>query len=399
MVRPLPPQEVLKGFRNLMASVTLTDVCKDYPGGIRAVDRVNLAIADAEFVVLVGPSGCGKSTTLRMVAGLEEISGGTVKIGDRVVNDVAPKDRDIAMVFQNYALYPHMSVYENMAFGLKIRRRELGLGRRQIDVKVREAAAALGITDLLPRKPKALSGGQRQRVAVGRAIVRSPQAFLFDEPLSNLDAKLRVEMRSELKRLHRSLRTTTIYVTHDQEEAMTLGDRVVVMLGGTIQQTDSPQTLYDRPANRFVAGFIGTPHMNLVDGRVARRANLLVFEFGKVVMPLPAIWAAAAEPLVGREAALGVRPDAIGFPSLDAPIHVESGTLACRISLVEPLGDRKDLYLQVAEGRPWIARVDSHVAAAEGEQRPISIDFRRCHLFEPGELGRNLTAALTAGLN
>jgi len=382
-----------------MASVTLNDVCKDYPGGIRAVDRVNLEIADAEFVVLVGPSGCGKSTTLRMVAGLEEISGGTVRIGNRVVNDVAPKDRDIAMVFQNYALYPHMSVYENMAFGLKIRRRELGLGRKQIDAKVREAAAALGITELLARKPKALSGGQRQRVAVGRAIVRSPQAFLFDEPLSNLDAKLRVEMRSEIKRLHRRLRTTTIYVTHDQEEAMTLGDRVVVMHGGTIQQSDSPQTLYDRPANRFVAGFIGTPHMNLVDGRVIRRGSLLEFETGKTTIPLPAFWATAAEPMANRDAALGVRPDAIGFPSMDAPVHVDAGTLQSRITLVEPLGDRKDLYLQVAEGRPWVARVDSRVAATEGEQRPISIDFHRCHLFEPGEMGRNLTAGLAGGLN
>jgi len=382
-----------------MASVTLNDVCKDYPGGIRAVDRVNLEIADAEFVVLVGPSGCGKSTTLRMVAGLEEISDGTVRIGDRVVNDVAPKDRDIAMVFQNYALYPHMSVYENMAFGLKIRRRELGLGRKQIDTKVREAAAALGITELLGRKPKALSGGQRQRVAVGRAIVRSPQAFLFDEPLSNLDAKLRVEMRSEIKRLHRQLRTTTIYVTHDQEEAMTLGDRVVVMHGGTIQQSASPQEVYDRPANRFVAAFIGTPHMNLLDGRIGRGDSGFTFEFGSAAISLPFHWNTVAEGRVGQDASLGIRPDAIGFPQNSAAGPGNPASLPARISLIEPLGDRKDLYLQVATGCPWIARVDSRVSVAEGQECRLSIDFGRCHLFEPGEMGRNLTADLAVGLN
>jgi len=380
-----------------MASVTLNDVCKDYPGGIRAVDRVSLEIADSEFVVLVGPSGCGKSTTLRMVAGLEEISDGTVRIGDRVVNDVAPKDRDIAMVFQNYALYPHMSVYENMAFGLKIRRRELGLGRKQIDAKVRDAAKALGITDLLSRKPKALSGGQRQRVAVGRAIVRNPQAFLFDEPLSNLDAKLRVEMRSEIKRLHRHLRTTTIYVTHDQEEAMTLGDRVVVMHQGTIQQSASPQQVYDRPANRFVAAFIGTPHMNLVDGRIARRDGGFDLEFDGAKIALPAQWHAVASSHAGQQATLGIRPDAIGFPG-NGTSSPEAGFLPARITLVEPLGDRKDLYLQVGQAKPWIARVEARVAVAEGQDSRLSIDFSRCHLFEPGEMGRNLTAD-ASGLN
>src|SRR3989441_8283895 len=254
-----------------MAQVLLDKVSKIYPGGVKAVDAIDLAIKDQEFIVLVGPSGCGKSTTLRMVAGLEEISDGSIRIGARVVNDVPPKDRDIAMVFQNYALYPHMTVYKNMAFGLKLR----GMPKADIDKRVQEAAKILEITHLLERKPKALSGGQRQRVAVGRAIVREPAAFLFDEPLSNLDAKLRVTTRAELKKLHLRLKTTTIYVTHDQEEAMTLGDRIVVMKDGRIQQMDTPLNVYNRPTNRFVAGFIGMPPMNFfygaikfVDGRV-----------------------------------------------------------------------------------------------------------------------------------
>src|SRR5688500_531292 len=270
-----------------MAGVVLTDVTKIYPGspggagrgGNLVVDNVSLEIADEEFVVLVGPSGCGKSTTLRMVAGLEEITCGTIAIGDRVVNNVAPKDRDIAMVFQNYALYPHMSVYKNMAFALKLRR----VPRAEIDRRVREAARILDIEHLLDRKPKALSGGQRQRVAVGRAIVRDPACFLFDEPLSNLDAKLRVTTRAELKRLHNRLRTTTIYVTHDQEEAMTLGDRIVVMKDGVIQQADTPLETYQRPVNRFVAGFIGMPPMNFFHGMVKEHpagSGQLVFEDG-----------------------------------------------------------------------------------------------------------------------
>ncbi|MGC4033316.1 MAG: sn-glycerol-3-phosphate ABC transporter ATP-binding protein UgpC [Tepidisphaeraceae bacterium] len=249
-----------------MAQVVLSKIAKVYPGGVRAVNSIDLNIKDQEFIVLVGPSGCGKSTTLRMIAGLEEISEGTLTIGERVVNDVPPKDRDIAMVFQNYALYPHMTVYANMAFGLKLRK----FPKAEIDKRVREAAATLDITHLLERKPKALSGGQRQRVAVGRAIVREPAAFLFDEPLSNLDAKLRVTTRAEIKRLHQRLRTTTIYVTHDQEEAMTLGDRIIVMKDGLIQQSDSPLETYRNPMNRFVAGFIGMPPMNFFDGTIKK---------------------------------------------------------------------------------------------------------------------------------
>src|SRR6478609_9156805 len=259
-----------------MAQVELQSVTKVYPGGVRAVDAVDLHIRDREFIVLVGPSGCGKSTTLRMVAGLEEISDGSIRIGARVVNDVPPKDRDIAMVFQNYALYPHMTVYKNMAFGLKLR----GMPKKQIDERVQEAAKILDIGHLLERKPKQLSGGQRQRVAVGRAIVREPAAFLFDEPLSNLDAKLRVTTRAELKRLHQRLKTTTIYVTHDQEEAMTLGDRIVVMKDGLIQQSDTPLRTYNYPNNRFVAGFIGMPPMNFFDGALKIEDGRMVFEEG-----------------------------------------------------------------------------------------------------------------------
>src|SRR6266480_355897 len=261
-----------------MAQVLLDKVSKVYPGGVKAVDAIDLAIKDQEFVVLVGPSGCGKSTTLRMVAGLEEITGGQIRIGERIVNDVPPKNRDIAMVFQNYALYPHMTVYKNMAFGLKLRR----MPKPQIHQRVTDAARILDIEHLLDRKPRQLSGGQRQRVAVGRAIVREPAAFLFDEPLSNLDAKLRVTTRAELKRLHQRLKTTTVYVTHDQEEAMTLGDRIVVMKDGRIQQAAAPLDTYNFPENRFVAGFIGMPPMNFFDGMIRKIDGQVMFEEGEL---------------------------------------------------------------------------------------------------------------------
>src|SRR5438874_259186 len=279
----------------LMARVALENVSKLYPGNVKAVDAVDLSIADQEFVVLVGPSGCGKSTTLRMIAGLEEISGGQIRIGDRIVNDLPPKNRDIAMVFQNYALYPHMTVYKNMAFALKLR----GVPKAQIHQRVTEAAKILDIEHLLERKPKALSGGQRQRVAVGRAIVREPAAFLFDEPLSNLDVKLRVTTRAELKRLHQRLRTTTISVTHDQEEAMTLGDRIVVMKDGKIQQADTSLNTYNMPKNRFVAGFIGMPPMNFFDGQITMADGKMMFEEGTLVN---ARVAGAGAPARGRPA-------------------------------------------------------------------------------------------------
>ena len=266
-----------------MASLSLQHITKRYPNGFEAVKDFNLEIADKEFIIFVGPSGCGKSTTLRMIAGLEEISDGTLKIDDKVVNDVEPKDRDIAMVFQNYALYPHMTVYDNMAFGLKLRK----VPKDQIDKQVKEAAKILDLEKLLDRKPKALSGGQRQRVAMGRAIVRDPKVFLMDEPLSNLDAKLRVQMRTEISKLHERLGATIIYVTHDQTEAMTLGTRIVVMKDGVVQQVDSPQNLYDKPCNKFVAGFIGAPQMNMNDAQVAKNRSDLTLAFGGHTITLP----------------------------------------------------------------------------------------------------------------
>ncbi len=376
-----------------MASVTLHDVAKIYPGGVRAVDGVTLDIADREFIVLVGPSGCGKSTTLRMIAGLEDITAGTIRIADRIVNDVAPKDRDIAMVFQNYALYPHMSVYKNMAFGLRLRRRELGLSKADIDKKVRETAVVLGIVDLLDRKPRALSGGQRQRVAVGRAIVRNPKVFLFDEPLSNLDAKLRMEMRSEIKRLQRRFQTTTVYVTHDQEEAMTLGDRVVVMKDGRVHQVAPPLEIYERPANRFVAGFIGTPTMNFVDGRVVQDASGLMFEDGGTRLPLPDSLPATLKDRIGETMVLGIRPDAVlgepGAGAVRVKVHVD---------LVEPLGDRKDVYFRLPSQKAMVGRLDARIPAREGREIDVFIDMSRAHVFERGEAGANVSAAAGAAV-
>ncbi len=356
-------------------------------------------VADREFVVLVGPSGCGKSTTLRLIAGLEDLSCGTVAIDDRVVNRTPPKDRDVAMVFQNYALYPHMTVYKNMAFSLKLRRRELGLSKADIDNKVRSAAALLGIEDLLDRKPRALSGGERQRVAVGRAIVRNPKAFLFDEPLSNLDAKLRVEMRSQIKHLQRRLATTTIYVTHDQEEAMTLGDRIVVMKDGAVQQCAPPLEVYERPANRFVASFVGTPPMSFLDGRVVRRDGKLAFDEGRTLLPLTGGQAELLEECVDRPMAMGIRPDAFSVAP-PAGAHgaagdsktAEAARLGVRITLVEPLGDRKDVTMTTAARKRLVARVDARVSVFEGQELQMFIDMNRVHYFEPGEMGVNATA-------
>ncbi|MBI5763383.1 MAG: sn-glycerol-3-phosphate ABC transporter ATP-binding protein UgpC [Planctomycetes bacterium] len=371
-----------------MANVTLSDVTKVYPGGVKAVDRVNLAIRDHEFVVLVGPSGCGKSTTLRMVAGLEEISSGIIRIGERVVNEVAPKDRDIAMVFQNYALYPHMTVYKNMAFSLSLRRRELGLSKADIDGKVRSAAAKLGIESLLERRPKELSGGQRQRVAVGRAIVRDPKVYLFDEPLSNLDAKLRVEMRSEIKRIQRGLGTTTIYVTHDQEEAMTLGDRVAVMKDGLLHQFGPPMEIYESPVNRFVAGFLGTPPMNFIEGRVVTDGERLALEDGGLRIRLPSAMRGRLTPYLNQPMTLGIRPDVL---ALSRPTG-EVETLKVKVTLVEPLGDRKDMYMTTESGRNLVGRVDGREAVREGEQVDVHVDLGRIHLFESGDDGRAVVA-------
>ena len=383
-----------------MARVTLEKVTKVYAGNskpsVGGSTGIDLDIQDREFIVLVGPSGCGKSTTLRMVAGLEEISGGTIRIGDRIVNDVPPKDRDIAMVFQNYALYPHMTVYKNMAFGLQLRRKELGLSREQIHERVLEIARVLGISDYLDRKPKALSGGQRQRVAVGRAIVRNPKAFLFDEPLSNLDAKLRVETRAEIKKLHLRLQTTTIYVTHDQEEAMTLGDRIVVMKEGQIQQCAPPLEVYEHPVNRFVASFVGTPPMNFLDGRIATQGSEgTCFTFGNQRIRLNGDLARAASKYLGKPLVLGVRPESLS-PANTGKFVGEENRIVVKVNVVEPLGDRVDIHLGIendVEALPLVCRADAYEFGKlqVGSIIRIHLDLGRVHLFEPGELGVNVT--------
>jgi len=372
-----------------MAEVVLTGVTKVFPPDVVAVDNMDLHIQDKEFIVLVGPSGCGKSTTLRMIAGLEEITEGEIRIGPRVVNDVAPKDRDIAMVFQNYALYPHMSVYKNMAFALKMRR----LPKAEIDQRVRDAAKVLGIQLLLDRKPKALSGGQRQRVAVGRAIVREPKAFLFDEPLSNLDAKLRVEMRAELKRLHNQLLTTTIYVTHDQEEAMTLGDRIVVMEDGLVQQCGAPLDVYDRPANRFVAGFVGTPPMNFLDGTLVGDNGSVFFDEGSFRIRLNDSQARSVGEWVGKEAVLGVRPEAMGMDSAGRFVGAENA-VGVKVDVVEPLGEKMDLYVSTPRTGHLVARVDARGDIDSGQEIKLHLDLRKVHVFAPGLNGANLTNAV-----
>lgn len=387
-----------------MAEVVLRDVCKDFQGGVRAVDCVSLDIADREFIVLVGPSGCGKSTTLRMIAGLEEISAGTIQIGARVVNDVQPKDRNIAMVFQNYALYPHMTVYRNMAFALMLRRRhglwdnpifallapwlhrQARAERAEIDRRVREAATMLGIESLLDRRPKQLSGGQRQRVAVGRAIVREPAAFLFDEPLSNLDAKLRVETRAELKRLHRRVQTTTIYVTHDQEEAMTLGDRVVVMKDGRVQQIGTPFEVYERPVNRFVAGFVGTPPMNFFRGRIVRDNGALLFDDGESRLAVAPAHREHLAVFVDRPVTLGVRPDMFTIDGED-----RGATLRAQVGVVEPLGDRLDIHASTQSHPHITCRVDGRTRVRDGDVLALRVDMPRVHFFADDDAGANLT--------
>jgi multiple sugar transport system ATP-binding protein len=369
-----------------MAEVILERVSKVYPGGVKAVRDVDLHVGEREFIVLVGPSGCGKSTTLRMVAGLEEISDGTIRIGDRVVNDVAPKDRDVAMVFQNYALYPHMTVYRNMAFALHLRK----FPKNEIDRRVREAAAVLGITDLLERKPKALSGGQRQRVAVGRAIVRHPKAFLFDEPLSNLDAKLRVEMRAELKKLHRRLQTTTLYVTHDQEEAMTLGDRIVVMKDGLVQQVDTPLEVFARPANRFVAGFVGTPPMNFFEGRLSAEEGGLAFEDGTTRLLLSEAQGNRLAAFAGRPVVLGVRPEAMSVAP-NGRFAGKKNAMQVVVSVTEPLGEKMDIYSSSAANPHIVSRVDSQADVRDGSPLTLYLDMEKTHIFERDEGGRALS--------
>ena len=386
-----------------MAAIELEQLTKVYGDGTQAVRELDLEVADGEFVVFVGPSGCGKTTALRMIAGLEDISAGTVRVGGQVVNDLPPRARDMAMIFQNYALYPHMDAYENMAFGLKMR----GLDREEIRRRVQSAAEILGLTDVLRKRPRHLSGGQRQRVAMGRAIVREPVAFLMDEPLSNLDAKMRVQMRAEIARIQRDLGVTTVYVTHDQSEAMTLGDRVCVMRAGLLQQVDRPQVLYDRPANLFVAGFIGSPGMNLVEAELAERNGSLVARFGPHELGLPAELVAARPGLrryAGRRVALGIRPEDIE----DEP-GPDAARLEVSVDIREDLGSEVFLHFAVdappvkavelrelvgAEafeaadaqthhhGSPFIAKVSRATAAREGERAVLTVNTRLLHAFD-----------------
>jgi multiple sugar transport system ATP-binding protein len=363
-----------------MAGVRLEGIYKKYPGTDKAsVTDVNLDIKDKEFLVLVGPSGCGKSTTLRMIAGLEEISEGKLFIGDRLVNDVAPKDRDIAMVFQSYALYPHMNVYQNMAFGLKLRK----FKKADIDKRVREAAKILDIEHLLDRKPKALSGGQRQRVALGRAIVREPQVFLMDEPLSNLDAKLRGQMRAEISKLTKRLETTTIYVTHDQIEAMTMGDRIVVMKDGFIQQTASPEELYNHPVNIFVAGFIGAPSMNFISGSLAEQGGALRFKASGVDVVVPEGKAAVlrSKGYIGKEVILGIRPEDLH----EEPVFLEASPqtiVNANVEVAENLGHEMYLYLNGIGTDTVIARVDGRSGVRDGVSVKLALDMNKVHLFD-----------------
>ncbi|MDD6691175.1 MAG: sn-glycerol-3-phosphate ABC transporter ATP-binding protein UgpC [Lachnospiraceae bacterium] len=360
-----------------MASLSLEHIYKKYPNGFEAVKDFNLEIADKEFIIFVGPSGCGKSTTLRMIAGLEDISSGTLKIDGKVMNDVEPKDRDIAMVFQNYALYPHMTVYDNMAFGLKLRK----VPKDEIDKMVRNAAKILDLTQLLDRKPKALSGGQRQRVAMGRAIVRNPKVFLMDEPLSNLDAKLRVQMRSEIAKLHQRLGTTIIYVTHDQTEAMTLGTRIVVMKDGVVQQVDTPQHLYDSPCNLFVAGFMGSPQMNFLDVTVKVQGSQAFLTLDGKDIPLNA---AKSKALIdggynGKTVIMGIRPEDIYDD--DDRMQKAAIEFKTKINVYELLGAEVFLYFDIA-GTPVTARVDPKTTARPGSVIDFTLDTEKIHVFD-----------------
>ena len=358
-----------------MASVKYDHVFKRF-GEVTAVNDLNIEIADKEFLVFVGPSGCGKTTSLRLLAGLEEISEGNIYIGDRLVNDVAPKDRDIAMVFQSYALYPHMTVYENMAFGLKLRKTP----KAEIDRRVKEAAQILGIEQLLDRKPKQLSGGQRQRVAVGRAIVREPKVFLFDEPLSNLDAKLRVETRANISKLHQRLGTTFIYVTHDQTEAMTMGTRIAVMKDGLLHQLDTPQSLYDRPANIFVAGFIGSPAMNFFDVRLTTSDGKLVIDGGSFHLDVPTDRLKALQPYAGKDLVLGIRPEDLHDPEFTPP-GVVAGRIPSEVDVTELMGSSVNLYL-LSGGKQFVAIVDPRTRARVGNKIEIVANMGNFHIFD-----------------
>jgi len=390
-----------------VADIQLENLTKVYSDGTKAVSELNLEIGDGEFVVFVGPSGCGKTSALRMIAGLEPITNGTVRIGGEIVNSLPPKDRDVAMVFQNYALYPHMSAYDNMAFALKMR----GVAKAEIETRVRDAARVLGLSEVLKKKPRTLSGGQRQRVAMGRAIVREPQAFLMDEPLSNLDAKLRVEMRAEISRIQRDLAVTTIYVTHDQVEAMTMGDRVAVMRGGVLQQVAGPQELYDRPVNLFVAESIGSPAMNLVQAQLVRADGATEVRFGDHALPLPESAYAGRPGLKayeGKQIVLGIRPEDLEDAALVR--DRAASTLPIEVDIREDMGSEVFVHFAVSgdpvenrevleamqeedvagavrermrSGVPFIARLERGTSAKEGERIELAVDTERLHFFDP----------------
>ncbi len=355
-----------------MATVTFDHVWKRF-GDVVAVNDLSLDIQDEEFLVLVGPSGCGKTTSLRMIAGLEEITDGTLKIGERVVNDVPPKDRDVAMVFQSYALYPHMTVYDNLAFGLKLRK----VRKDEIDRRVREAAKTIELSDLLTRKPRQLSGGQRQRVALGRAIVREPAVFLMDEPLSNLDAKLRVQTRAEIARLHQRLKTTIVYVTHDQVEAMTMGTRIAVMNFGLLQQVGTPQRLYEHPINKFVAGFIGSPSMNFVQVTTGREGDRAVLHDEAFTVPLPDRFREAVGPTTGRALTLGIRPEHLAI----GPVGDNAASVRTNVDVVEFLGNEELLHLRAGH-HDLVAVVDARHRVRPGDVLDLGIPFDKVHLFD-----------------
>jgi len=359
-----------------MASVTYDHVWKKF-GDVIALNDLSIQVEDKEFLVLVGPSGCGKTTALRCLAGLEEVTEGDVLIGDQVVNDVAPKDRDIAMVFQSYALYPHMSVFDNMAFGLKLRK----VPKDEIKIKVEEAAKILGIEQLLDRKPRELSGGQRQRVAVGRAIVREPKVFLFDEPLSNLDAKLRVQTRAQISKLHKRLQTTFIYVTHDQTEAMTMATRIAVLNKGVLQQLDTPQQLYDLPANLFVAGFIGSPAMNFFDGKLVKDGDDMFVDLTSFKVRIPKERQDVYEYLVGQDVIFGIRPEDIHNPEY-APPSIIAESVDCKVDVTELMGNEIFLYLMLGEHN-FVARVDPRTRVTMGEDIKVVFNMANFHIFDP----------------
>jgi multiple sugar transport system ATP-binding protein len=366
-----------------MARILLQNVTKIFDGEVAAVSDFNLDVADGEFMVIVGPSGCGKTTALRLIAGLEEVTKGSIYIGDRPVNGLAPKERDIAMVFQNYALYPHMTAYQNMAFALRMRK----CPAEEITRRIEEVARLLGIEKLLNRKPRALSGGQRQRVALGRAIVRNPKAFLFDEPLSNLDARLRLAMRAELKSLHGRLHTTTVYVTHDQAEAMSLGGRISVMLDGAIQQTGEPLEVYTRPANRFVAGFLGTPPMNFFAGRVGCENDGPSFVIDGETLVLPKSLRAVLQEHNGREMILGIRPEDISPKGLPGQV---GNAISATVEVIEPLGARTDVAMTNRAGRKFIASADPHTQLKARDAVKMHINVEKAYIFESGGAGKNV---------